>query len=117
MNFEEKNPPRQFKVGVPENGIVISDFGDLQLNANEQITMISVNGKRHDFASKEWGFYATPSVNGRLKNEGFKTALVQNSMGQIYIMVVDKDLLEEFEHYCTMEKQEVLEWLDERKTK
>lgn len=117
MNFEEKNPPRQFKVGVPENGIVISDFGDLQLNANEQITMISVNGKRHDFASKEWGFYATPSVNGRLKNEGFKTALVQNSMGQIYIMVVDIDSLEEFERYCTMEKQEVLEWLDERKTK
>lgn len=117
MKFEEKQPPRKFKVGNPQNGIVISDFGDLHLNANEQITMISVNGKRHDFASKEWGFYATPSVNGRLKNEGFKTALVQNSMGQIYIMVVDKDSLEEFECYCTMEKQEVLEWLDERKTK
>ena len=57
-----------------------------------------------------------PGVNVA-KNEGFKTALVQNSSGQIYIMVVDKDSLGEFERYCTMEKQQVLEWLDERKTK
>ena len=117
MKFEEKQPPRKFKVGNPQNNIVISDFGDLHLNANEQVTMISQNGKRHDFASKEWGFYATPSINGRLKNEGFKTALVQNSSDQIYIMVVDKDSLKEFELYCTIEKQKVLEWLDERKTR
>ena len=117
MKFYSKDPPRTFKVGKPENKIVISDFGDLVLSPNEQITLVSENGKRHDFAAKDWGFYSTPSINGRLKNEGFKTALVQNSMGQIYIMVVDKDSLEEFERYCTMEKQEVLEWLDERKTR
>ena len=117
MNFEEKRPPRKFLVGRTDEKISISDCGDIYLDANEQVTMISLNGKRHDFVSKEWGFYATPSVNGRLKNEGFKTALVQNSSGQIYIMVVDKDSLGEFERYCTMEKQQVLEWLDERKTK
>lgn len=117
MKFEEKQPPRKFKVGNPQNGIVISDFGDLHLNANEQVTIVSQNGKRHDFASKEWGFYATPSINGRLRDEGFKTALVKNSTGQIYIMVVDKNSLEEFKLYCSTEKQEVLEWLDDRKTR
>jgi hypothetical protein len=117
MKFEPKNPPRIFKVGKPENKIMISDFGDLTLGANEQITLVSDNGKRHDFAAKEWGFYSTPSINGRLKDEGFKTALVENQKGQIYVMSVDKDKIFLFEKYCLNEKQTVLEWLDERKLK
>ena len=66
---------------------------------------------------KDWGFYSTPSINGRLKNEGFKTALVENQNGQIYVMSVDKDKLDLFEKYCKDENQTVLEWLDERKLK
>ena len=117
MKFEPKNPPRKFKVGKPENNIVVSDFGDLHLSYDEQITIVSDNGKRHDFACKDWGFYSTPSINGRLKNEGFKTALVENQKGQIYVMSVDKDKLDLFEKYCKDENQTVLEWLDERKLK
>jgi hypothetical protein len=117
MKFHSKNPPRTFKVGKSENKIMISDFGDLYLDPNEQISVISENGKRHDFAAKDWGFYSTPSVNGRLKDEGFKTALVENQKGQIYIMSVDKDKMHLFEKYCIDEKQTVLEWLDERKLK
>jgi hypothetical protein len=115
VKFHPKDTPRTFKVGKPENKIVISDFGDLTLGANEQITLVSENGKRHDFAAKDWGFYSTPSINGRLKDEGFKTALVENQKGQIYIMSVDKDKMHLFEKYCIDEKQTVLEWLDERK--
>ena len=117
MKFEPKNPPRKFKVGKPENNIVISDFGDVHLSHDEQITIVSDNGKRHDFACKDWGFYSTPSINGRLQNEGFKTALVENQKGQIYVMSVDKDKLDLFEKYCKDENQTVLEWLDERKLK
>lgn len=115
MNFEPKNPPRKFKVGKPENNIVISDFGDVHLSHDEQITIVSDNGKRHDFACKDWGFYSTPSINGRLKNEGFKTALVENQKGQIYVMSVDIEKMNLFKKYCVDEKQTVLEWLDERK--
>ena len=117
MKIEPKNPPRKFKVGKSENKIVISDFGDLALGPNEQITVVSEKGKRHDFAAKDWGFYSTPSVNDRLKKEGFKTALVENQKGQIYIMSVDKDKMHLFEKYCLDEQQTVLEWLDERKLK
>ena len=117
MKYFSKNPPRKFKVGKPENKIVISDFGDLVLEPNEQITLVSEHGKRHDFAAKDWGFYSTPSINGRLKDEGFKTALVENQKGQIYIMSVDKDKINLFEKYCLNEQQTVLEWLDERKLK
>ena len=71
-------------------------------------------GRRMDVAAKDFGFYATPSVNGRLKNEGFKTALVRNGRGQVYVMVVDSDRMDLFDAYCSREAQTVLEWLDER---
>ena len=111
MRLAEKSPPRVFE---PAPGIAISDCGDLELQADEQVTMVTANGKRMDVAAKDFGFYATPSVNGRLKNEGFKTALVRNERGQVYVMVVDRERMEAFDAYCMAEKQTVLEWLDER---
>jgi len=117
MKIEPKNPPRKFKVGKSENKIVISDLGDLYLSPDEQITIVTDNGKRHDFACKDWGFYSTPSINGRLKNEGFKCALVENLHGQVYVMSVEKDRIALFEKYCADENQTILEWLDERRLK
>lgn len=111
MKLAEKSPPRVFE---PAPGVTLRDCGDLELLANEQITMVTKTGKRMDVAAKSFGFYATPSVNSRLKNEGFKTALVRNANGQIYIMVVDQDRMAIFDTYCMTEKQTVLEWLDER---
>ena len=55
MKFEPKNPPRKFKVGKLENNIVISDFGDLQLS-DEQITIVSENGKRTILPAKIGAF-------------------------------------------------------------
>ena len=114
MKIDLKDPPRKFKVGQ-NNQIEISDCGDIELQANEQVTFVSDTGPRFDFARKDWGFYATPSINGRLKREGFKTALVENQKGQIYVMAVENTKFSEFEKYCHEEKQTVLEWLDERK--
>lgn len=111
MKLLAKEPPRDF---TPAPGVTIRDCGDLQLAADEQVTMISPAGHRMDVAAKSFGFYATPSVNGRLKNEGFKTALVRNPQGQVYVMVVDSDRLDVFQTYCETETQTVLEWLDER---
>lgn len=114
MELREKTPPREFNVGRPENPITIRDCGELWLEPNEMVTMMSPDGLRHDFTAKNWGFYATPSVNGRLKSEGFKTALVRNLKGYVYVMCVAKSSIEEFEAYCRHEQQSVLEWLDER---
>lgn len=111
MRLAEKNPPRVFE---PAPGIAISDCGDVQLAPDEQVTLVTEAGKRMDVAAKDFGFYATPSVNGRLKSEGFKTALVRNGRGQVYVMVVDTDRMDAFARYCEAERQTVLEWLDER---
>jgi len=113
MKLKIKDVPRIFRPRKDKD-IYISDCGDIHLDPDEQVSFVTASGKRHDFAAKEWGFYATPSVNSRLKNEGFKTALIVNTFGQVYIMVVDTDKMELFEKYCEVEGQRILEWLDER---
>lgn len=113
MEFIKNNPPREFTVGAYQP-ITIKDCGQVNLLPNEQVSFTTDLGKEHDFVRKEWGFYATPSVNGRLKHQGFKTALVINSFGKIYIMVVEAEKMALFNAYITNTQQEVLEWLDER---
>lgn len=94
--------------------IEISDCGRVELGADEQVTFVTPSGKEYDVAAKSWGFYATPSINKRLREQGFKTALVKNSRGRFYVMLVDPDRMAEFEAYLQEEKQAVEEWLDER---
>ena len=113
MKIDKKEPPRVFRVGK-DNNIEISDCARIYLKPDEQVTFVTISGKEHDFTAKPWGFYATPSVNGRLVNQGFKTALVKNQSGMYYIMVVDNDRFSEFQDYLSTEKNEVVEWLDER---
>lgn len=113
MQIFEKKPPRSFQVGA-ENKIVIKDCGSVLLDPEEQLTFLTNTGAEYDVAKKSWGFYATPSVNGRLKDQGFKTALVSNRVGQVYVMIVEASEMKKFELYCKEERQKVLEWIDER---
>lgn len=112
MNFTEKIPYRKFKPS-PSSKVVIKDCGKMELEANEQITFITKGNNEYDFTSKDWGFYVTPSINRRLLNEGFKTALVQNKIGNIYIMVVEKKKIDRFIKYCNENILEVIYWLNE----
>ncbi|MCC6221279.1 MAG: hypothetical protein IT291_08585 [Deltaproteobacteria bacterium] len=112
MKVIEKQPPRKYRVGLKQQ-VEISDCGEIFLAENEQITFINPDERHYDFCAKEWGYYATPSVNGRLKDEGFKTALVRNSQGRVYVMVVDSKRLNEFQQYLDTERNEVIQWLDE----
>ena len=104
-----KEIPREFSIGK----ITMLDYGKITLNENEMISFKTGSGKEYDFTAKEWGFYATPSINGRLRKEGFKTALVRNEFKKIYIMVVDEDKIEEFTNYLEDDKQKLICWLDE----
>jgi hypothetical protein len=109
MRAEFKENPRIFIV----NGISIKDHGKILLDKDEMISFKTNKGKEHDFVAKEWGFYATPSINNRLTKEGFKTALVTNNCNQIYVMVVDEDEIKLFNDYLHKENQIVICWLDE----
>ena len=107
-----KKEPRKYKVGIKKN-IEIKDVGKIKLENNEQITFIGELGNRYDICRKEWGYYATPSVNSRLVNEQIKTGLVRNKAGQVYVMLVEYDKKEKFLQYCEEEEQELITWLDE----
>jgi len=106
--------PRVFKVGKNKK-INIKEVGFLYLKNDEQITLINENKKNYDIIKKSWGYYATPSTNGRLKKEGFKTALVKNKSNRYYVLIVDKKKIKNFKNYCKTENQKVIEWIDEKK--
>lgn len=108
MRIILKKKPRKFKVGKE---IVLKDCGKIILNDNEQISFLTKNLSRYEVTKKKWGFYATQSVNHRLKKK-FKTAIVINSTKKIYIMLVEKKYIKQFKKYCDKENQKVLLWLD-----
>ncbi len=101
-----------FKVGLAQQ-ITIKDCGQIQLDPDEQVTFVTPQGAEYDLVRKDWGYYATPSVNDRLKRFGFKTALVRNSKGQVYIMLVEHERVADFERYLAEEKNFLQQWLDE----
>jgi len=112
MDFRKNKPPRKYQP-VIDSDVEILDYGKIKLETNEQVSFINDNKKEYDFVAKEWGFYATPSINARLVDEGFKTALVKNKQNKYYIMVVDKEKIKIFQTYMLKSRQEIIEWLDE----
>lgn len=108
MKINIKKKPRNFNVGLSNNTII--DCGKIFLANNELITFIK-NKKKYDFVSKDWGYYATPSINNRLKKEGYKVAVVSNLTGKKFIMVVDKEKIKIFKKYLNQEKSKIIKWL------
>lgn len=113
MKFIEVTPPRVFEVGFDEEKITIHDCGRVELEPNEQVTFTTPDGREYDVVRKSFGFYATPSMNGRLKRFGFKVALVKNRIGQFFVLLVEKDKEPLFFDYIKSDSQELVCWLDE----
>ena len=114
MKFEVKKPPRIFEVG-DRNKISIVDCVELDLEPNEQVTFKTASGAEYDVTRKEWGYYATPSTNGRLKRFGWRTALVMSPSGQYYIFLMEHGKQAEFDSYLNEEGHSVVKWLDDEK--
>ena len=111
MKLDLKTPPRKFTVG--KKSVVISDVAQIKLDPEEQITFITNDGREYDFCAKSWGFYASPSINGRLKNFGFKMALVANEDDKIFILAVSESKMDEFKVYLEDEGLKIIDWLDQ----
>ena len=113
MKVDFKDIPRTFKVGKDQS-ITLSDMGSIHLNDNEQVTFMTSDNKEYDVCRKEWGYYATPSLNDRLRRFGFKTALVKNAKGQGFIMLVEEGKENIFFDYLKKEDNFLVAWLDEK---
>ena len=94
MEFRKISPAREFPVG---NGdIVISHCANLILDTDEQVTFLTGDGKEYDVVRKPWGYYATPSLNGRLKRNGLRAGLTRSiQSGLFFVVLVDEGHSEE----------------------
>ena len=110
MKVSPKKPPREFRVGKDKQ-IVIQDCGDVHLDPDEQVTFVTSSGTEYDVARKDFGYYATPSLNGRLPKMGLHAALVRNAHGLYYVMLVEKGLEDKFFSYLVSDNQELVCWL------
>jgi SAM-dependent methyltransferase len=109
MNFTAIEPPRVF--GVGHNGeIYLKDCGRVELDTDEQVTFVTPSGTEYDVARKEWGYYATPSLNHRLPSLGLKPALVRSGERR-YLLLVENGKEEQFHAYLKTQKMELLSWL------
>jgi hypothetical protein len=113
MKIDVKNPPRTFAVKGAGLETILSDCATIDLSPNEQVTFKTGAGAEYDVVRKSWGFYATPSTNGRLKSFGLRAAFVRSSIGRFFIMLVEKNKEVEFESYLTQDKQQLICWLDD----
>lgn len=102
MKFTAIDPPRVFEVGFGPK-IQMKDCGRVALDANEQVTFTTESGAEYDVARKSWGFYATPSLNGRLQKFGLRGVLVKNRINQYFVMLVEQDRESLFDEYLSDE--------------
>ncbi|MDH3974313.1 MAG: class I SAM-dependent methyltransferase [Deltaproteobacteria bacterium] len=111
MKFKEISPPREFEAGFDIKR-TIKDCGRIELSPNEQVTFITDSGKEYDLTRKNFGFYATPSLNRRLKQFDLRAVLVKNRLDQFFILLVEKEKENLFDKYMEEEKMELVTWMD-----
>src|SRR4051812_16478386 len=111
MKIISNVPPRVFRTGRG-TPIDLLDCARIELEPDEQVTFVTPAGAEYDVARKAWGFYATPSLNGRLKQFGLRAALVKNFVGKFYILLVEADREADFRAYLRAEDNLLIRWLD-----
>lgn len=114
MKITPTDPPRPFAVGYHDT--VLRDCANVELAPDEQVTFVAGTGSQYDVVRKSWGYYATPSVNGRLVKFGLRAALVRSRDGKCFIHLVERDSLAEYEAYNAAEGLSLITWLDDDKT-
>ena len=111
MKIHRNDPPREYQCG---NGptVTMRDCAHIELEADEQITFKTSEAAEYDVARKSWGFYATPSINGRLERFRLRTALVKNRHDQYFVMLVEDGYEAKFDQYVDEEGLIVCGWLN-----
>lgn len=112
MELTKNQPPRTFQVGADQQ-IQMTDCARIELKPNEQVTFVTESGNEYDVARTDFGYYATPSLNGRLREHGFRAVLTKNSHGRFYVMLVEQGKEDAFDRYLSTQDMEVVCRLDD----
>jgi hypothetical protein len=111
MRFEPIEPPRRFLVGARAN-VELKDCGRVSLEPDEQLTLTTERGAEYDITRKEWGFYATPSLNMRLLLFGLRAVLAASADNRYFVLFVERGGEDAFDRYRAEEGLRVVAWLD-----
>ena len=108
-----KRKTRKFKVN---SSLKIVDRGTVILSENEMISL-STRKKNNEIVAKKWGFYLTPSINVRLKKNGYKCAIIINQQKKFFVTLVlnDKNSLKNFKDYLREDNQKLVMFLSNKK--
>ena len=109
MKVNKKKKKRKFLVN-PKTNLYVNDVGSISLEKNDHLT-INFLKKQSGICVMDWGMYATPSINKRLKDQGCLTALTKNISNKLFIMIVNKKKKKSFFKYCKKEKIKVIKWI------
>jgi hypothetical protein len=116
MRIEPQEPPRAFAVG--RRGGRLAHVADVWLSDDEVLTLRTDSGTELDVTRKDWGYYATPSLNRRLAEHGLRAALCagvprdDQDADRMYVMLVEAGREDAFAAYLEAEEMRVLAWLD-----
>tara|TARA_B100001996_G_scaffold219035_1_gene168411 strand:+ start:1081 stop:1422 length:342 start_codon:yes stop_codon:yes gene_type:complete len=113
MKVKLKKKPRVF---YPTNDVKIKNYGCIEFNNGDQI-YLKIKNFYNEITRQNWGFYLTSSCNSTLRKRGFKTAIVKSKLGKkkkIFIKIVLKNKIREFNKYLKQNKLEVISWLDKK---
>jgi len=112
MKLTAMEPPRVFAVGQ-DGAIRLKDCGRIELEPDEQLTFVTASGTEYDVARKSWGYYATPSLNGRLPSFGLRPALVRSYNDRFFLLLVERERIQQFEDYLQSQDMKLACWLDD----
>ncbi len=85
------------------------------LKENQQITFLEKfkqKKREYDVVKKRWGYYATPSINKRLKKFSYECAIIKNNNNKFFICLVNKNMKKEFKFYLKKDDQHIVCWLN-----
>ncbi len=112
MKILHQEPPREFLVGF-ENKVSLKHCAQIELESDELVTFANVSGSEYDVVRKEWGYYATPSLNKRLLSFQLRPVLTQNREGHFFLLLVERGKEGLFEKYVSSEKLKLILWFDD----
>lgn len=110
MRIAAKSPPRRFTV----KGRLLSHVADIELQPDELVTFVA-GDTQYDVARKDWGYYATPSLNRRLPDHGLRPVLVRAPEGTAYVLLVADGGEDAFRAYLEEEGHRIVGWLDDER--
>lgn len=114
MRITEKIPPREFAAALEESAPTL-DCGAVGLEIGEQVTFVdSRTEEPHtDVTRRVWGYYLTRSCNEHQKRSGWRTAIIRNSEGRTYVVMVSEERYGQFEDFLAATDHIVVLWVDE----